>query len=99
MAHPRAHRAAARAAAAERVRDFTAQHSHECVSREILISSGAHRAVEPVRAVLCYQLIVDAQEQEGRGPLPNERRIQMFLGRFKKKRGQDRTGGSPQEKV
>ena len=61
--------------------------------------SGSRRAVEPVRAVLFYQLIVDTQEQKGRGPLPNERRIMMFVGRFKQKRSQDGTDGSPQEKI
>ena len=68
-------------------------------NRKILIISGSRPAVGPVRAVLFYQLIVDAQQQKGRGPLPNERRIMMFVGRFKKKRGKDRTDGSPQEKV
>ena len=78
---------------------FNAQDSHERVNRKILIISGSRPAVQPVRAVLFYQLIVDAQQQKGGGPLPNERRIMMFVGRFKKKRGKDRTDSSPQEKV
>jgi hypothetical protein len=79
--------------------EFDAQDGHERVNRKILTISGSLPVVEPVRAVLFYQLIIDAQEQKGRDPLPNERRIMMFLGRFKKKRRQDRTAGSPQEKV
>ena len=55
--------------------------------------------IEPVRAVLFYQLIVNAQQQKGGGPLSNERRIMMFVGRFKEKRDKDRTDGGPQEKV
>jgi hypothetical protein len=49
--------------------------------------------------MLFYQLIVNAQKQKGGGPLPNERRIVMFVGRFKEKRGKNRTDRSPQEKV
>jgi hypothetical protein len=78
---------------------FNAQDSYERVNRKIFIVSGSLRAVESVRTVLFYQLIVDAQKQKGGGPLPNERRIMMLVGRFKKKRGQDRTDSSPQEKV
>ena len=55
--------------------------------------------IKPVRAVLFYELIVNAQQQKSGGPLPNERRIMMFVDRFKEKRDKDRTDGSPQEKV
>jgi hypothetical protein len=61
--------------------------------------SGARPTVEPIRAVLFYQLIVNSQQQKGWDPLANKRRIMMFVGRLKKKRGKDRTNGSPQEKV
>jgi hypothetical protein len=33
--------------------------------------------VEPVRAELFYQLVVDAQKQKSGIPMPNERRIMM----------------------
>ena len=55
--------------------------------------------IKPVLAVPFYELIVDAQQQKGGGPLPNERRIMMFIGGLKEKRDKDRTDGSPQEKV